>query len=53
MASLTGQKIKDTYASLLKVGDNGQITPNFKNISDGSRTATGLYIKSDGVEISG
>jgi len=53
MASLTGQKIKDTYASLLKVGDNGQITPNFKNISDGSGSATGLYLKSDGVEISG
>jgi len=53
MASLTGQKIKDTYKSLLKVGDNGQITPNFKNISDGTGSATGLYLKSDGVEISG
>ena len=25
MASLTGNKIKDTYTSLLKVGDNGAI----------------------------
>jgi hypothetical protein len=53
MASLTGQKIKDTYQSLLKVGDNGKITPNFKNISDGSGSTTGLYLKSDGVSVSG
>jgi len=53
MASLTGQKIKDTYQSLLKVGDNGKITPNFKNISDGSGSTTGLYLKNDGVSVSG
>jgi hypothetical protein len=53
MASLTGQKIKDTYKSLLKLNDNGQISSNFKNISDGSGSATGLYLKSDGVEVSG
>jgi hypothetical protein len=53
MASLTGQKIKDTYQSLLKVGDNGKIAPNFKNISDGSGSTTGLYLKNDGVLVSG
>ena len=53
MASLTGQKIKDTYKSLLKVGDNGQITSNFKNISDGSGSTTGLYLENDGVLVSG
>jgi hypothetical protein len=53
MASLTGQKIKDTYKSLLKLNDNGQITPDFKNISDGSGSSSGLYLKNDGVAVSG
>lgn len=53
MASLTGQKIKDTYQSLLKVGDNGQISLNSENISDGFGNSTGLYLKNSGVEVSG
>lgn len=53
MASLTGQKIKDTYQSLLKTADNGLVTAAFKNITDGSGSASGLYLKNDGVSISG
>ena len=53
MSSLTGQKIKDTYQSLLKTNDNGLITTAFKQITDGSGSASGLYLKNNGVEISG
>ena len=53
MSSLTGQKIKDTYQSLLKTDDNGLITNAFKNITDGSGSASGLYLKNNGVEVSG
>lgn len=53
MASLTGQKIKDTYQSLLKTNDNGLITTAFKNITDGVGDTSGLYLKDDGVLISG
>ena len=53
MGSLTGQKIKDTYQSLLKVEDNGQITNVSKTITDGAGNASGLYLKDDGVVISG
>ena len=53
MSSLTGQKIKDTYQSLLKTDDNGLITTVFKAITDGSGSASGLYLKNDGVDISG
>jgi len=53
MSSLTGQKIKDTYQSLLKTDDNGLITTAFKNVTDGSGSATGLYLRNDAVEVSG
>jgi hypothetical protein len=53
MASLTGQLIKDTYQSLLKVDDNGQITNISKNITDGLGGSSGLYLTSTGVIISG
>jgi hypothetical protein len=53
MASLTGQKIKDTYQSLLKTDDNGLITNAFKGITDGSGSVSGLYLKNNGVSISG
>jgi hypothetical protein len=53
MASLTGQKIKDTYQSLLKTADNGLVTNAFKGITDGSGSASGLYLKNDGVSVSG
>lgn len=53
MASLTGQKIKDTYQSLLKTDDNGLVTTAFKNVTDGSGSASGLYIQKNGIKISG
>jgi tetratricopeptide (TPR) repeat protein len=53
MASLTGQKIKDTYQSLLKTDDNGLITSAFKGVTDGSGSASGLYLKNDGTLLSG
>jgi hypothetical protein len=53
MASLTGQKIKDTYQSLLKTADNGLVTNAFKGITDGSGSTSGLYLKNDGVLLSG
>ena len=53
MSSLAGQQIKDTYQSLLKTEDNGLITNAFKGITDGSGSASGLYLKSDGVSVSG
>ena len=34
MASLTGNKIKDTYTSLLKVGDNGTIDSSAQALTD-------------------
>lgn len=53
MASLTGQRIKDTYQSLLKTSDNGLVTSTFKGITDGSGSASGLYLRNTGVMISG
>ena len=53
MASLTGQQIKDTYQSLLKTDDNGLITNAFKGVTDGSGSASGLYLKNSGVLLSG
>jgi hypothetical protein len=53
MSSLTGQQIKDTYQSLLKTDDNGLITTVYKGITDGSGSVSGLYLKADGVYVSG
>jgi len=53
MASLTGQSIKDTYQSLLKTDDNGLITNAFKGVTDGSGSASGLYLRNNGVLLSG
>jgi hypothetical protein len=53
MASLTGQQIKETYKSLLKTEDNGQISNVSKNITDGSGSASGLYLRNNGVLLSG
>jgi hypothetical protein len=53
MASLTGQRIKDTYKSLLKLGDNGQISSIDRNISDGEGSGSGLFLSETGATISG
>ena len=35
MATLSGNKIKDTYQSLVKFSDNGNITVGAKQLTDG------------------
>ena len=52
MASLTGNKIKDTYTSLLKVGDNGAIDASAQALTDGAGNSVGLTLTSGGVIVS-
>ena len=52
MASLTGNKIKDTYSSLLKVGDNGVIDSSAQALTDGAGNALGLTLTNAGVIVS-
>jgi len=48
MASLTGSFIKDTYQSLLKLIDNGNVTSTSKEITDGEGNGTGISIDTSG-----
>jgi hypothetical protein len=48
MASLTGSFIKDTYQSLLKLIDNGNVTSTAKEITDGEGNGTGIFIDTSG-----
>lgn len=48
MASLTGSFIKDTYQSLLKLIDNGNVTSTAKEITDGEGNGTGVSIDTSG-----
>ena len=52
MASLTGNKIKDTYTSLLKVGDNGAIDSSAQALTDGAGNALGLTLTNTGIIVS-
>ena len=52
MASLTGNKIKDTYTSLLKIGDNGAIDSSAQALSDGAGNTVGLTLTNAGVLVS-
>ena len=52
MASLTGNKIKDTYTSLLKVGDNGTIDSSAQALTDGDGNSLGLTLTNGGVIVS-
>lgn len=52
MASLTGNKIKDTYTSLLKVGDNSTIDASAQALTDGAGNALGLTLTNAGVIVS-
>lgn len=52
MASLTGNKIKDTYTSLIKVGDNGAIDSSAQALTDGAGNAIGLTLTNQGVIVS-
>ena len=52
MATYTGQKIKDTYESILKLDDNGNLTSSTKQITDGLGNQTPLSISSTEVKSS-
>lgn len=48
MASLNGNKIKDTYQGLLKTIDNNTATGTLKEITDGQGNALGVHIGTAG-----
>jgi len=48
MASLTGNLIKDTYQSLLKIIDNGNATSTAKEITDGEGNSIGVSVDTSG-----
>jgi trimeric autotransporter adhesin len=48
MASLTNTKIKNTYVSLLKVADNGQLDAALQDITDGAGNSTGIQLNTGG-----
>ena len=47
--TLTGNKIKDTYKSLVKLSDSGEAGTSGKQLSDGNGNDLGLFIDTDGV----
>lgn len=54
MATLDGKKIKDTYKSLLKVGDNGVLDTDLQEVTDGEGNSTGLSVNNQGdLDVSG
>lgn len=48
MASLEGNKIKDTYQGLLKTTDNAALDADGKEITDGSGNTTGVILNNQG-----
>jgi hypothetical protein len=52
MATLSGNKVKDTYTSLLKLQSNG-ITSTLKAIEDGAGVDSALKLSTDTVEVDG
>jgi hypothetical protein len=48
MATLTSTKIKDTYKSLLKVSDNGNLEAGLQDITDGEGNASGVQLNTGG-----
>ena len=54
MATLDGKKIKDTYKSLLKVGDNSTLDATLQEVTDGEGNGTGLSVNNQGdLDVSG
>lgn len=51
MATLTGNKVKDTYQSLLKL-ETGTASSTYKVVEDGQGNDTGLKISTAGIEVS-
>ena len=52
MATLSGNKVKDTYTSLLKLASNG-VTSSLKVVEDGAGTDSALKLSTDTVEVDG
>ena len=52
MATLSGNKVKDTYSSLLKLESN-TVTGTLKDVEDGAGTASALKLSTDTVEVNG
>jgi hypothetical protein len=48
MSTLTNTKIKDTYKSLLKVSDNGNLEAGLQEITDGEGNASGVQLNTGG-----
>ena len=51
MASLSNTKIKDTYQSLVKFSDNGNITISAKLLTDGFGNNSPLYVSTTQIVI--
>ena len=51
MASLSGNKIKDTYQSLIKFSDNSNITTGAKVLTDGFGNSSPLYVSTTQIGI--
>ena len=49
--TLTGNKIKDTYKSLVKLSDSGEAGSTGKQLSDGNGNDLGLYVDTDGARL--
>ena len=52
MATLSGNKVKDTYTSLLKLESNG-LTSTLKTVEDGAGVDSPLKLSTDTVEVDG
>ena len=52
MATLSGNKVKDTYQSLLKLESNG-LTSTLKTVEDGAGVDSALKLSTDTVEVDG
>ena len=48
MATLSGNKIKDTYQSLIKFNDNGTADGNLQLLSDGAGNSIGISVDNSG-----
>ena len=48
MATLTGNKIKDTYTSLIKFSDNGSADGTLQLLSDGAGNSIGISVDNSG-----
>ena len=48
MASLTGNKIKDTYKGIIKTSDNAELSGSAKELTDGNGNGSGVYLDNAG-----